>query len=275
MTRTLIQKYATSMVKALIEQVESVCDVEHKHTKGLFREFFVKNVLERYLTAQFGIGSGIVVNQKGDQSRQTDIIIYDNRILPPFIREELAGIFPVEAVIATIEVKSVIKSSKELEELDAAAARLRETVAGAEGSAYRCQCVPQPPGAAVIAFQQEGLNDLRDEETGKAWLRRNIKSLWAVCVVRDFSWMNIRDWSLVQGDTVHEETKRFIAVILDNVRTQAERNYRGLVDHRDWLGIYTRDNPALADAFGNGQCYDDTEATTTTTPPPTPFPDCE
>ncbi|HUT88962.1 MAG TPA: DUF6602 domain-containing protein [Thermoguttaceae bacterium] len=274
MTRTLIQKYATSMVSALIEQVESVCDVEHRHTKGLFRELFVKNVLERYLTAQFGIGSGIVVNQRGDQSRQTDIIIYDNRILPPFIREELAGIFPVEAVIATMEVRSVLKSLTELKKLDVAARQLRETVAAPEGSAYCRERVPQPPGAAVIAFRQEGLNDLRDEERGKKWLQESIKNLWAVCVVSDFSWMNIRDWSLVVGDTAHEETKRFIAVILDNVRTQAERNYHELVDHRDWLGIYTRDNPALADAFGNGQCYDDTEATTTTTPP-TPFPDCE
>ena len=106
MKRTIIQKHSTSIVRGLAERINALVDLDHKLTKGELRELFISNILAQFLTNQFGIGSGIIVNQAGKQSNQTDIIIYDNRIIPSFIREKHIGVYPAECVIATIEVKS-------------------------------------------------------------------------------------------------------------------------------------------------------------------------
>jgi len=71
MERTLIQQYATGIVNGLIEQVKAVGPLDHGPTKGRLRELFVTQVLSRFLTSQFGVGSGVITNQRGDQSKET------------------------------------------------------------------------------------------------------------------------------------------------------------------------------------------------------------
>jgi len=87
-------------------RIISLTHLNHKLTKGELRELFISEVLKSFLTKQFDIGSGVIINQKYTQSNQTDIIIYDNRILPPFIREQHLGVYPAESVLTTIEIKS-------------------------------------------------------------------------------------------------------------------------------------------------------------------------
>lgn len=274
MDRTLIQQYASGIVKGFVEQVRSISDMKHRYTKGRLRELFVANVLDRYLTAQFGVGSGIVVNQRGDQSDQMDIIIYDNRVLPPFVREQGIGVFPVEAVIATIEVKSILDKT-ELRKSEKAAKKLREVVASPCGSIYPKNELPKRPGCTIIGFCDRGLSDLMKEQVGRDWLTGNIESLWAVCLVGKFSWLKLapKEWRLKTSDEFAEETKQYIGVLLDNVRTQAEHNYRLLCQpeegeeeeepetrrrlrsdrkkerHRDWLSVYIRDQEDIRQFF--------------------------
>jgi len=253
MDRTLIQRYGTGIVQGMIAQARSVAAMDHNFLKGRFREIFVSNVLERFLTSQFGIGSGVVVNQRGEQSGETDIIIYDNRILPPFIREERLGVFPLEAVIATIEVKSWLEKA-DLEKAQNSASEIRNMLR--TGSIYVLQGGPKklppirPPLAAVIGLNNK-FPTLDDEGKGKKWLDENTRDLMGVCVVDGFSWLRLSEgWALQRVNEFSEETKRFIAVILDNVRTIAETNYHALVGgHWDWIGAYVRDNPSIKQLF--------------------------
>jgi hypothetical protein len=62
------------------------------------------------------------VNGVAEQSCQTDIIIYDNRIVPPFIRKQNMGVYPIHSVIATVEIKTKL-NKKELVEAEDAAKR--------------------------------------------------------------------------------------------------------------------------------------------------------
>jgi len=87
MTGGLISNHSSAIINGLLKRVESIKKLEHKLTKGELRELFVSNVLKMFLTNQFDVGSGFVINQAGIQSNQIDIIIYDNRILPPFIND--------------------------------------------------------------------------------------------------------------------------------------------------------------------------------------------
>jgi len=83
--------------------------------------------LNSFLTTQFDVGSGIILNENGQQSNQTDIIISDNRILPPFLREQGIGVYPAESVIATIEIKSRLER-QDIIDAQSAAARLHNDV---------------------------------------------------------------------------------------------------------------------------------------------------
>ena len=78
----------------------------------------------------------IVVNQKGEQSDQTDIILYDNRILPPFIKQQHIGVYPAESVLGAIEVKSHLTKTALLE-AEASAKRLHEEIFDPRSSIYK------------------------------------------------------------------------------------------------------------------------------------------
>ena len=188
-----------------------------------------------------GQGTGIVVNQRGDQSRQVDIIIYDNRLLPAFIRDYKLGVFPAESVLATIEIKSDF-TNKALEKAESDAKYLYENIYCKEGSKYS-DFTKFRPTCAILGCFGSGRPQLKDKAKGKSWLRKNIKYLKYVGVVNKFSWIHIKKtgWTGHMVDETNDETIRFISVLLDNIRWEAELRLNALSNgHRDWLGIYLR-----------------------------------
>lgn len=86
-------------------------ELEHPGEKGGLREIFVNQLIRPFVPHQFGIGSGVVIDAKKRQSRQSDLIIYDRRLLPPIFLTEGRGIFPIDSVLAVVEVKSRLKAS--------------------------------------------------------------------------------------------------------------------------------------------------------------------
>ncbi len=244
MARTLIQQYASSMVGGLMGRVTSLRGLDHRLTKGELRELFVSGVLRSFLTEQFDIGCGVIVNQRGAQSRQTDVIIYDNRIVPPFIREQRLGVYPAESVLATIEVKSRMTKA-ELLRAESSALDLKRDVYDQAASIYP-DFATFTPLCAVLGFYGNGVKELTRQDAGRDWLASNVNSLDYMCLVNKWSWMTVqRQWAPQMGDPDGEsfdETKRFLAVLLDNVRTHSEARLNVMrEEHRDWLGAYIRE----------------------------------
>jgi len=243
MKRTLIQKSSTSIVKRLIEQVESLSSLEHHLTNGQLKELFVSNILRSFLPNQYSVGSGIIINKDDEQSKQTDIVIYDNRFLPPFISEQNIGVYPVESVLATIEVKSKLnKEGKDgLKAIDEKAAELHEIC---EKSLLeqikKYQSLKYPFCVAV------GFNKVRDlsNETAKDWLVANLKCIRGICFINCCCWLEMegKGWSVQKADETNEETKRFIAVLFDNIWRRGEEKFRLLAHekNKDWLSCYIR-----------------------------------
>jgi hypothetical protein len=244
MAKTLVQTYANSVIGGMLGQAASLSSLDHRLLKGELRELFVSALLGSFLTAQFGVGSGVVVNQAGDQSRQTDVIIYDNRILPPFVREQHLGVYPAEGVLATIEVKSWLRAT-ELTKAENSASQLIERVYRPDGSRYH-DLGEFVPLLAVIGFNGTGARGLGTQDKGRLWLRKNVEALQFVCLVDRYSWIHIEDegWIPETNDRCpgsHNETVAFLAVLLDNLRTQSEKRLALLGPHRDWLSLYLRD----------------------------------
>ena len=247
MERTIIQKYTTSIISSLSQKIDSLSRMSHNLTKGELRELFVSDLLNHFLADQYGIGSGIIINQAGLQSKQTDIIIYDKRIIPPFILHQSLGVFPVESVLAVIEVKTnltkdaILKTEKNFK-------FLREVICSNHYSLY--PDIKLQPLCWLIGFYGIGKKELRTPN-GSVWLTENVKHLMAICLVKKFSWLRTAGWSISQHDsTTFEETKRIIAALLDNIRTKSNRAPYVLEEkHKDWYSIYLRDQDKIKAIF--------------------------
>ena len=241
--KNLIKRYSSAIIGGLVSKISASSPLNHRLTKGELRELFVTNILKSFLTKQFDIGTGIIINQKEEQSNQTDIIIYDNRILPPFIKEQHIGVYPAESVVGVIEVKSKLDRDSIISS-EKSAKRLIETIYNPKASIYGDYEYIRPL-CATIGFYGTGSTEIRDIEKGKSWLIKNIKHNFAICLIGKFSWMNLQSsgWAKSDKEDNFEETKRFIAVFLDNLRTRSEVKIQHMSQfaHKDWLSVYIRD----------------------------------
>lgn len=242
--KDLVKRYSSAIVEALVSKVRASSPLDHRLTKGELRELFVTNVLASFLTRQFDVGTGIIINQKEDQSRQTDIVIYDNRILPPFIKEQHVGVYPAESVVGVIEVKSIL-DKKAILDSENSAKILHDSIYNPSSSFYRDYDKYPKPLCATVSFYGVGPKELAGSGNGKRWLERNVHYNFALCLIGKFSWIRLanKGWVKSANVTNYEETKRFIAVFVDNLRTLSELRlkYMAQLAHKDWIGIYIRD----------------------------------
>jgi hypothetical protein len=103
------------------------------------------------------------------------------------------------------------------------------------------------PFYSLVGFYDRGIFEGASQKDILKWMMENAKSLLGVCLVDKFSWLNVvvSEGSLKMVDEYNEETKAFVAVLLDNIRTYSQMRHLSLASHVDWLGIYTRDQGSL------------------------------
>lgn len=237
----LISDHSTAIIQGLIKRVESIKSLDHSLTKGELRELFVSKILKLFLTNQFDIGSGFIINQDGIHSKQTDIIIYDNRILPPFINEYQIGIYPAQCVVGTIEIKSWLSLDDILKTVEDIR-YLYDNVYDVQHDRYN-DFLFMKPICSVFGFWDNGIKTLLDESLGREWLINNAHHLFGICMPDNFCWLLLQNgWTLRLADENNEETKRFIAVLLDNIRREAQQRLIRVGHlHRDWMSQYIRE----------------------------------
>jgi hypothetical protein len=119
------QRTAAHIVRDWFDRLEIVLHheaelaglLEHGSTVGSGREFLTKRVLRSFLPPTVHYGSGIIIDREGSKSKQIDIVLYDSRF-PLLEIQEGMGLYFVEGVIATIEVKSKLTQAKLQDALD-------------------------------------------------------------------------------------------------------------------------------------------------------------
>ena len=247
--RTPIQKHTSALIKGLIEEADALKNLDQTSLIGRLRELFIAKILSKFLTSQFGTGTGVIINQKGEQSKQIDIIIYDKRILPPFVQEEKVGVYPAECVMAVIEVRSWI-SKEIIKEYSDSAKKLYGEIYNPASSLFYSPPKLKPL-YSLIGFYDRGIFKSNSEEEILNGMMNNAKPLFGVCLVNKLSWLRVvrPEGSLKMVDENNEETKAFVAVSLDNIRTFSQIRYLTLTQHEDWLGIYTRDQTGIRKMF--------------------------
>lgn len=81
---------------------------KHNPTTGLLTETIVRSFLATYLPKIVSVEQGFIMNEKGEVSRQCDILIYDSHNYAPLYRVDDVVVVPAVAVVAIIEVKTTI-----------------------------------------------------------------------------------------------------------------------------------------------------------------------
>lgn len=101
-----------SIVKKALEDSRVAEGYDNQVLKGRAREIFVSNLLRPFLSKDYEICTGHIIDSQDGHSRQIDVIIFDSRLIPPLMLTEGEGIIPYEAVLATIEVKSTLDAEE-------------------------------------------------------------------------------------------------------------------------------------------------------------------
>lgn len=101
-----IIKSAAKNMKFHFDEISS--NIHHNGEKGSIREDIVTDFLKKYIPDKYNIGTGIIIDSDGSQSKQQDIIIYDSFTSPLFLNSKSTIMVPIENVYATIEVKSTL-----------------------------------------------------------------------------------------------------------------------------------------------------------------------
>jgi len=142
----------------------------HLGERGRIAEEIVHSVLQRILPKRFSLGTGVLISASGEASSQTDIIILDNFHNSPLLSEFGVGLYPVETVYATIEVKSVL-TKRELRNSLSAIRKMRKLgskkhyvlpagaiiVDGKPTTQPFHFTLTVPPRSYIVAFGQRGL----------------------------------------------------------------------------------------------------------------------
>jgi hypothetical protein len=104
---TKVARYVDALslrAKQINEQVRGLID--HPAEKGRAAEHIVRGLVREILPKKFSMGTGFVVTANDKRSPQQDIVLFDEQLNAPLVLAGDIGIFPIECVYATIEVKS-------------------------------------------------------------------------------------------------------------------------------------------------------------------------
>jgi hypothetical protein len=93
---------------SLLAQAKRIrSNYSHPTITGTSLEVVLRRTLRDYLPDYFAIGSGQLVNNKGEKSPQLDIIVYDHNVFPHLaVNEDSSVIVCCEAMVAAIECKA-------------------------------------------------------------------------------------------------------------------------------------------------------------------------
>jgi hypothetical protein len=163
----VIEQYWTGVASQLQVEAEVFSRlVGHNGETGRANEIALAQLLERLIPAQYGVGTGILIDRAGRRSRQCDLIIFDKSAQPQILAQSTQLLFPVESVRLVIEVKTTLSSA----DIEDAAVKVR--------SVRALECVDgfQVPSFALFAYRAQGapyskareINALSDEDRPEA-----------------------------------------------------------------------------------------------------------
>lgn len=108
----VVEQYWTGVASQL--QVEAGVFsrlVGHNGEMGRANELALAQLVASLLPSAVGVGTGVIIDSAGNRSAQTDLVIYDKGSQPQILAHSTQLLFPVETVLAAVEVKTTVDAA--------------------------------------------------------------------------------------------------------------------------------------------------------------------
>lgn len=114
----ILEEYYRGIYQQIRGEVNSINSLfHHQGVKGEGNETLLRDLLSRFIPQRYGVGTGVIIDRFGKQSKQIDIVIYDKFFYPSLLSLATVHFFPVDIAYATIEVKTTLNSGSANEAL--------------------------------------------------------------------------------------------------------------------------------------------------------------
>lgn len=121
----LVENYWGGVQLRLQAEVEGFNSlISHQGEKGRENELSFARLLGSLVPSRYGVGAGLIFDRAGEESSQTDIILYDAIDEPAVLAQTNQVLFPVENVRGAIEVKTKV-GKDEIEDIGDKVASVR------------------------------------------------------------------------------------------------------------------------------------------------------
>jgi Domain of unknown function (DUF6602) len=159
----VIDEYWTGVLQRLQVEVDVFSRlISHRGEQGRENEQALSRVLAGLLPGRFAVGTGLLFDVNGHQSKQMDLIVYDQIDSPTLLAQTTQLLYPVEEVRCCIEVKTTLNKAQ----VEDAGAKKKSIL-----DLTRVQAAAAPL-FALFAF---------DTETSPSAVARNLESLPPEC----------------------------------------------------------------------------------------------
>jgi hypothetical protein len=118
---SIVGEYWAGVLQRLEAEVQVFAQlVAHEGERGRENEAVLARVLSALVPGRYGVGSGLLIDTRNAQSAQTDVILYDHSDEPAVLAQTTQILFPVESVLACIEVKTTLRGDDIADSLEKA-----------------------------------------------------------------------------------------------------------------------------------------------------------
>jgi hypothetical protein len=107
---SIIEQYWAGVQQRLEAEVAVFSElVRHEGERGRENEAALGRILGSFVPQRYGVGSRLLIDSQDQYGQQTDLVVFDQADEPSALAQTTQLLFPIESVLASIEVKTTLR----------------------------------------------------------------------------------------------------------------------------------------------------------------------
>jgi hypothetical protein len=105
-------RFLRSTIASGLGKIEALDRLDHPFLRGRLREVFIQDILRAMTPQTFGILSGKLIDDGGNESAEADVIVFRRDYIPFIPIDQGLAVIPIENCRYALEVKTNLRSMK-------------------------------------------------------------------------------------------------------------------------------------------------------------------